>query len=260
MADVKIPNEEPGLVQKTKLPYAEVLELACAQAADLIHIPDINHYDGRPFSLFTRDDTLKAFAESGRTHIFLELMPKFQEHADALTGGTINTDQFVERLRKNNFQDIRLDKDEELKELADFIVKSHKLGMKVHFCNPANGTPENIVVEMSRRLQGKPAAEIQVHMDILARGLFQVESPLREQVTACLFRKTPAEVKDFWTKLENSPDEKLLETSKAEFEKVILALTTPEALKERLKAANLVRLSDDELALLRPVISPKVAS
>ena len=247
MADPKIPTEEHGLVQKAWLPYAEALKIAAAQA-DLLYIPDVNHDDQRPFTQFAQDDALRIYAESGRTHIFLEMWPDFQEHADGLTDGKINIDQFVERMQKGNADHSRLSAPEGLKLLGNMIEKSCALGMHTHFADAKNGLVESAVAELSHRLQGVAGENLEQKTIAIGNWLAGQASPLREQATACLLKKTLPEAKEFWAKIEGGTDGDL-EKLKAEFTKAVSDLTTPEAFKERIKAANLARLSDETLAV-----------
>lgn len=146
---------ESGLTgQAIKISLPEVIKSA-AEKSDLTIIGDTNHFDVDIRRDAMSKNSLISMAEAGVTHLFVEVDQTLQHLVDDLIKNKDSPDA-KEKFSRAFFEEYGNSTGNEsglyTRQLVDTILIADKLGIKVHFANPANGRQEiNIAEEYAQK-------------------------------------------------------------------------------------------------------------
>jgi len=104
------------------------------------------------FEHFGKPEAAVALAESGVTHMFLEMAVKWQPYVDRLASGDINEEQFVQEMKEAGYNTPHRDDDEILGEIADIEKNAES------FKTPEESDPPDIKPEKNYDLQPNSGA------------------------------------------------------------------------------------------------------
>ncbi|MDB5491713.1 MAG: hypothetical protein JWO78_1562 [Micavibrio sp.] len=140
-----LPSYDSGLNgQQIQMPFSQVIK-SVGQNADLIMIGDTNHKDAGIRGLAVTRDNMVAMAESGISHLYVEIDQKLQPLAEKLIENKNDPHalaEFGREFNKDYGDATGNDNGIYTRQLAETILTGDKLGIKVHFANPGNGWKE----------------------------------------------------------------------------------------------------------------------
>lgn len=112
------------------------------ETVKLIHLGDTEHRDNSMAQRWlSHFETLENLAKLGVKHVFIERSRIHQGIADSLSSAEMSRDEFIVKMKMENvINPVRDDVDQELSEIADLIVNSSRLGIRVHFSDPWEAT------------------------------------------------------------------------------------------------------------------------
>ena len=143
-------TSESGLTgQAIQTSFEQVIR-STAQNSDLTIIGDSNHSKVEIRNDAMNTESLIAMAETGVTHLFVEVDQTLQPLADDLIQNKSSPDA-KEKFSRAFYEEYGDAKGNETgaytRQLIDTILTADRLGIQVHFANPANGREESNAAE-----------------------------------------------------------------------------------------------------------------
>ena len=143
---------DPGFVNEAKIGLNDLIR-AAYRNADIVLIGDGDHSEDDLLEHFGKSKSAVTLAESGVSHMFIELSLELQYFVDRLASGAVDKEQFIKEGIEAGFDARYRDNNEVLGEIADIVERASQVGIKVHCADLGNGCDEGALANtMSRRL------------------------------------------------------------------------------------------------------------